>query len=772
MRIALSRAVGVTPIALSALFFLSGVSGLMYQVLWLRMLSVVFGVTAYAASTVLGSFMGGLALGSLLAGRLADRVRSPLRWLAAVELGIAVIALLTPTLLQAAQTIYGQVAEALPENLVALTVARLACSAAVLILPTTLMGATTPLVVRAATTTRGVLGPRVALLYAVNAGGAITGAVLAGFYLIGGVGLRRTFLIAAGLNLVVGLGALYLARQADGAVAPEASDAPTSVEGHAASLVVPPATGWTSRLVLTFFALSGLASLALEVVWFRMLVLILPATTYAFTTMLATVLGGISLGSALATRVLRRERDWVRSLALVNLGTGLAVLASLLLLTTTYQWGWKTSAPIQASVVAIFPSAFLMGLAFPIALRVWAGSGDPSSPDLARRIGLAYAINMLGAIAGAVLGGFVLLPWLGSRLSLVLAAWTYVLSGLLLATRAGAPRQLIVPAAATMLACGWLAVQQEDLFKVTIGRRYPRGEVVLWREEGVQTTVAVNRAPGGMKVMYLDGLHQANDSFQMVRLHAQIGLFPLALHPNPHDILVIGLGGGATAGAASRHAGVDIDVVELSDSVVRGAAQFAHVNNDVLRQPNVHLRVSDGRNYLALTDKRYDVITADIIQPQHAGAGLVYSREYFELARAVLKDDGIMLQWIGHRPKVEYDLIMRTFLEVFPDATLWNGGTLMAGTKRPLQVSREAFNRKLQDRHTAAALASAGLGSYGALMGSYSGDADAMRAFVGAGPLLTDDQPRIEYHRSLAQRDVQVELEGFRGRGRERVELP
>jgi len=508
------------------------------------------------------------------------------------------------------------------------------------------------------------------------------------------------------------------------------------------------------------------------VIWFRMLVLLLPATTYAFTTMLATVLGGIAAGSALATRMLRRDRDWVRTLALVNLSTGLAVLASLLALTTTYAMGWKTSAPVQASVLAIFPSALLMGMAFPIALRVWSGSGDPDDPVLAQRIGVAYATNMLGAIAGAVLGGFVLLPLVGSRVSLALAAGLYVISGVLLATRAAQPRRLLVPAVLAVVAGLQLARLQQDLFAVTIGRRYPKGEIVLWSEEGVQTTVSVNRAPGGMQVMYLDGLHQANDSFAMVQVHAQIGLLPLALHPDPRDVLVIGLGGGATAGAVSRHAGVDVDVVELSDSVVRGAARFAHVNNDILRQPHVRVRVSDGRNYLALTTKRYDVITADIIQPQHAGAGLVYSREYFELARAALKDDGIMLQWIGHRSRVEYDLIMRTFLQVFPEATLWNGGTLMVGTTRPLRVSRSAFERKLQDARTAAALREVGLGSWDALMGAFSGDAAVMRAFVGDGPMLTDDFPRIEYHRSLAGRDVMVDLGGFRGAGRERVEAP
>lgn len=755
------------------LFFLSGISGLMYQVLWLRQLSVVFGVTAYAASTVLAAFMGGLAIGSVAAGRVADRVRRPLRWFAAVELGIGLSALLTPWLLDAAQWLYAAVAVHVADDFAILTAVRLACSAAVLLGPTALMGATLPLVVRSAVVEHGQLGPRVGLLYAVNAGGAITGALLAGFYLIGSIGLRRTFLVAAGLNAIVAGAAFLLSRRPAALATVAAGD---GASGHTTRLITAesgrPVHGSTGAFVLSFFALSGLASLALEVIWFRMLVLLLPATTYAFTTMLATVLGGISVGSAIAARMLRRDRDWVHTLALVNLATGVAVLASFLALAATYVMGSPTVAPLQVSVMAILPSAVLMGLGFPIALRLWSGGGDATNPSLARRIGIAYAINMVGAIVGAVLGGFALLPVFGSRVSLGLAAGVYVLSGLLLATRARRPWRLLAPALVTLAVCTQLARIQPDLFTLTIGHRYPLGEIVLWREEGVQTTVSVNRAPGGMQVMYLDGLHQANDSFGMVQVHAQIGLLPLALHPDPRDVLVIGLGGGVTAGAASRHGGVNVDVVELSDSVVRGAQRFAHVNNDLLRQPHVRLRVSDGRNYLALSNKRYDVITADIIQPRHAGAGLVYSREYFEHARDSLEDDGIMLQWIGHRPEVEYRLIMRTFLEVFPDATLWNGGTLMAGTRQPLRVSRTAFDRKMRDASTAAALRLIGLDSYDALLGSYSADARAMRAFVGHGPVLTDDHPRLEYHRSLPDGDALADLAAFRGERRESVEAP
>ena len=223
----------------------------------------------------------------------------------------------------------------------------------------------------------------------------------------------------------------------------------------------------------------------------------------------------------------------------------------------------------------------------------------------------------------------------------------------------------------------------------------------MWREEGLQTTVSVHERPDGQRMLYLDGLHQADDRAQGTRIHGMIGLLPLALHPQPREALVIGLGGGVTAGAVSAQSTVRVEVVELSESVVRGADWFRHVNGDVVRRPNVHLRVDDGRNFLLLTPRRYDVITADIIRPQYAGAGNLYSRQYFELARRALRDDGLMLQWLEPQQEAQHKLIMRTFLAVFPDATLWSDGyypSLMIAGKRPLEIDRARLARMLEGR--------------------------------------------------------------------------
>ena len=734
---------------LGLLFLLSGFSALVYQVVWLRSLSLIFGVTVYAASTVLTSFMGGLALGSWLGGRAADRLRRPLFGFAAVEIGIGLFALAVPHLLDLAQAVYQSVYVRTSGAPGVLTAARLAGSGLVLLLPTTLMGASLPLVARFVAQRGGSAAGRIGFLYAANTTGGIVGTVAAGFFLIGSIGSLATTRLAVAVNIGAGLAALAI-----GLRAPVAAAASRQTDADAGV----PAVSAVQRRVLLVSALAGFAGLALEVVWFRILVLFIPATTYAFTTMLAVVLLGIALGSGVVAARLARMPDPVRTLARTQAATGVLVLISMAVLAFTYRLGWRTSGMIQACVVAMLPAAILMGAAFPLALRVWLAE---AADGVGRRVGMLYALNVCGAVAGALAGGFVLLPGLGTERSLLLLGIVYAGSGIWLMASAGARAGArLAAAAAVSLAAAWLALP--DLHGAAIGRRHGTGDRVLFREEGVQTTAAVHFQRGGRRVLYLDGLHQANDSREMVRVHAEIGHLPMLLHPDPQRALVIGLGGGVTAGAVAVH-GAATDVVELADSVVSAAALFSAANGDVLRRPNVRLRVEDGRNYLLLTPERYDVVTADIIQPVHAGSGNVYSREYFTLARRALREGGLMLQWIGHREEEHYKLIMRTFLDVFPHATLWSGGTLMVGSTGPLRIDRSAVERQLADSDTRIALARAGLDSVEALLDRYTAGAAEMRAFAGEGPLLTDDRPRLEFHRSLHGSSRPVDVSPLRG---------
>jgi spermidine synthase len=742
------------------LFFLSGACGLTYQVLWLRQLSLVFGVTVYAASTVLAAFMSGLALGSLLAGRILTRLERPLVGFGVAEILIGLSALATPLALDAAFVVYGATYRTIGDSFGLLTLARLVCSFAVLLVPTTLMGLTLPLL-SASSVVRGErLGSRVSALYAVNTAGAVTGVLLTGFYLIGAIGIARAFALAAVVNVVVGLAALALAR-----AVPERSPAPQPAEPGDIVGSRPRVDQAAYVVVLGVVCLSGLASLALEIVWFRILVQFLPATTYAFTTMLATVLAGIALGGGLAVRLLSRPRDYLAWLAAAQLGTAIAAVVSLTFLGWSYGAGWRTSAPIQASAAAILPAAILMGLSFPIALQLGA-IRDPRDGSqrttVGRRIGQLYGLNMAGAIAGSFAGGFMIVPWLGVRGGLILLSAVYAVSALALAAAHPRRRRVAAAAGAGVMVFAILATRVPDPFIAAFERRHGSDLREFWRDEGAQTAVSVH-ASRLRRSLFLDGLHQANDTPEMVRLHRIIGHLPMVLHPSPASALVIGLGGGATPGAVSQHAGTRVQIVELSDGVRRAAPFFAHINYDVLNQRNVRLRVDDGRNFLMLTDERFDVVTADIIQPIHAGAGSLYSREYFTLVRRVLGDGGLVMQWIGHRPDSQFKLMMRTFLDVFPESTLWVDGTLLVGSLHPLRVSRHIVDGHLADARTRAALHDVGLDSFETLLSWYTAGPDEMRRFVGDGPFLTDDRPLVEYHRSLPADEPTADLSTLRG---------
>jgi spermidine synthase len=741
---------------LLVLFFFSGACALAYQVLWMRQLSYVFGVTAYAASTVLAAFMAGLALGSWLAGPGLKRITRPLAAFGAVELLIGASALATPAALGLASSLYRVLYGLAPDAFLLQTAARFVCAFVVLLAPTILMGLTLPLLSASSLVHGPRSSARISALYSVNTAGAVAGALSTGYVLIGAVGMQRTLLVASAINTLVGLSAMTADRwlSASSALRPRPDDAP-----HPDDETSVPRAAWI------VMAASGFCALALEVVWFRLMTQAVDATTYAFTSMLAVVLVGIALGGAVAARVLRRERDWHAWLAAVQLGTGLLVLVGIALIAWEHVPAVDGMRPRQRVMLAALLPCLMMGFSFPLLLRLGVPSsrgGERDGGGRGRLVGRLYGVNVFGAILGSLAGGFMLLPFLGTRLSVIVLAAALLGSGVLLCATHARRRLLAAPAAAALALFATLAANTPDPFTAATRLRADLRAAEIFRDEGVQAAVSV-LATQFQRTLMVSGLHQANDSAAMVRLHRSIGVLPVVLHPAPRSALVIGLGGGATAGAVSQHAGTSVQIVELSDSVRQAAAFFSHVTYDVLNRPNVHLRVDDGRNFLLLSGERFDVITADIIQPVHAGAGTLYSREYFALVRQALNPGGLVLQWIGEREKSHYLLIMRTFLETFPHATLWLGGQLMVGSLEPLTLDEAGFAAKQRDPRTRAVLEAVGLDSFAALRSWYTAGPKEMAAFVGPGPVLTDDLPLVEYHRSLPAEGERLDLTRIKG---------
>jgi spermidine synthase len=758
------------------------VCALIYQVMWLRMLALVFGVTVYAASTVLASFMAGLALGSYSAGRVAGRLRSPLLVFGLIEISIGVTAFATPALLAVAKDIWIATQPSLPASLPVITFARFAAAFAVLIVPTTLMGATLPVVMESALVKDRAVASRIGLLYAANTAGAIVGALTAGFYLVSHIGIEGSFKIAALTNAAIGLLAIALASRTARRRSGQSGDRDQSAPASARALATPDpvhepvvldasTTPAAQRAVLWTFALSGLLSLAIEIVWFRMLVVFLRPTAYAFTIMLAAVLAGIAIGSAVATPLLRRRGPWLAVLTVVQLIIAITAVLSFNSLTQLQPAAERFAplivglgidpylAPILvACLMAMLPTTLLLGFAFPIGLSLWAAQ----STDPARRIGSFYSLNVLGAIGGSIASGFLLLPTLGSRGSLIAISSLALVSSVMLALTQWRARPNF---AGFMLfvgpvAFGMSALNAADPFAIA-DRQLHRGERIVWREEGIQTTVAVHeRGAGGrpMRILYLDGMHQSDDLASSAFVHHRIGALPVMLHPNPRRALVVGLGGGATPGAAAHFEGVAVDVVELSDAVVQGARFFNHINFDLLQRPNATLRVDDGRNFLLTTRQRYDVITADIILPRHAGAGALYAKEYFELVRGALAEGGLALQWNGAETVTPYKMIMRTFMSVFPYTTLWGDGTLMLGSMTPFTLSASGYLARRENPRFRELFD----WDLTMLRRNYLAGPERLRQWVGDGPILTDDKPLIEYFLALPKNDPPVDLRELR----------
>jgi predicted membrane-bound spermidine synthase len=751
------------------LLFASGAAALIYQVAWVRLLGLTFGVTIYAISTVLAAFMAGLAIGSLVGGRRADLSRRPLRLYGCAELGVGMTALLTPWAFLALQNVYATVDASIAG------VVRAALAFSVLLVPTALMGATLPLAVR------GIRASRVesnrtrgdawamALLYATNTAGAIVGCLLGGFVLIGKLGLTETIALAACANLAAGIGALLLGgRQATVTGANElksSMEGPSGVERQLA------------LVALIAFSVSGGVSLAYEVVWSRILAVLFDASIYGYVLMLATVLAGIAVGGALGGLLVRwrsSSRLATTTFATLEVGIGLAAVLALAAFGTAFTELTQlrdSGPPIFARfvrtdlrlmatlcVLTVLPAALLMGATFPVAARLWAaGAGG-----LGSKLGGVYAGNVAGAIVGSLAAGFVLVPLLGAHHSLLLLACVNVAIGAALFLSTGRRAWAVASATAGALVVAFGALSP-PIHEIVFDEHFPDQQLLAYWE-GLENTVSVGRDVDGIQTLYTNSRGQTNDSADLVRYHRVMGHLAELLAPSRTPrALVVGLGAGATPGAMAQHTGTSIDIVELSPSVVVAAPFFRVANANVLSQPNVHLLLDDGRNYLLRNRVPYDVVTADVVHPYDAGATNLYSVEYFQLVARSLAPDGIMVQWVSPGTAFEHSLIVRTFLRAFPYATLWLGGDLLVGSNTPLRIDPAELDARLADPSARASLAEVGFNHAQDVLAQFRGTSEQLHAYAGDGAVLTDDHPILEYFQSQDIPGDPPDLSGFVG---------
>jgi len=745
------------------LFALSGACALIYEVLWTKYLSLTFGTTMVAISIVAATFMGGLALGSYLLGRYADQESNLLRVYAWLELGIALTALLFPPTLMAIEKFYVWLHRATAAQWDISNVLHLIFSAALLLPPTICMGGTFPLMCRYFARKKS--GGQICRLYALNTLGATLGAFLAGYLLIPSLGLSMTGYLAIAGNLLVAAGTFWLAGQYGETQVIDVSKATRPEEPLRAS---------EHRPILIAIGLVGAFSLAYEMLWTRVLLLFLGNTTYAFSLMLSAYLVGISLGGAIYARWVKPERNERQLFVLLSIMMGVAIFAT---------------APFYDQLAYLFQQAhnfsgeswwILSGLSFAIVLTIMliptvlSGSLlpaavaiiDPGRGRTGEGVGLVVLHNTVGAVVGSLLAGVVLVPLLGILGSFRLLAIANVSIGMFLCFQfrehLKAAWRIPALAAVGIVISFYPADWDEKLMNSGVYVYAPKYrqaggiDEVLAKErildvvEGRDTTVAIFESLDGSNRFFTVNGKTDGGTGKDMATQLLVGHLPLLLHPNPREVMVIGLGTGITLRGMAAHPTERIDCVEISGEVVATVKWFEEANGGALNHPKQSLYVNDGRNMLLIEPQQYDVIVSEPSNPWQTGNANLFTADFYQLASQRLKPQGLFCQWIGLYDITPENLrtLFNTFLKEFPKTMLFKAGTdlILVGAHHDLNFDYQVLRQRLAVPEIAAALREVDILT--------PGDLVAIHYLFSEGPLLpltehaelnTDDRPLLEY---------------------------
>lgn len=771
------------------IFILSGASALIYEVIWMRQLTLVFGSTVFATSTVLTAFMAGLALGSFYFGRKIDESNmSPLKLYAILEAGIGGFCIIWPLFLTLLTGLYVLIFRYITSEFYTLSIIRFVLTFGILLIPSTLMGGTLPVLTRFFVKRLEQLGTNIGILYAFNTFGAVVGTVIAGFFLIEAVGVTWALRVAIIINFGVALVALLLARQTQEIETDEDEKSMTAqentetqeLETSTQELSTSEVSGYEQRIVLCAIGISGFCALAYEVLWTRILVFFLGSTTYAFATMLAAFLFGIALGSMIFARWVDRIKQPVIIFGIVQLGIGLFALVLMPAFEQLYGLTYALQSTFGGSRFWTFFSCFLvmclptflMGASFPLVTKIYTGDAQ----HLGRSIGNVYAVNTVGSILGAFCAGFILIPLLNIRPSIILTVVLNTAIGCFLVIKGWRTSQesesiptptgsgvkgfyqgigIGVPIVNVGLAIIILFTLSHPLFlKSTIYKTQRPGDKVVDYEEEVDATVTTLKDDEGVYRLYVDANQAADASRWDSPSHRVIAHLPLLLHPNPKRALVVGFGMGLTSHSITQH-GVQVDAIELSKGVINAAqTHFKHINENIFENRLFNYKLNDGRNHILMTQTKYDMISTGIIHPLvSAGSSNIYTEDFYKLCKRILTEDGVMCQWVPlHRlPESHFKMIVRTFIHVFPETTLWYKYTpdfvILIGTKDPLTINYKDFMKRAQIPSIHEGLAVDDLDGM-SLLDSFMMGPKAVREYVGKGPIHTDDRPRLEFFKA------------------------
>lgn len=727
------------------LLFASGAASLVYQVLWIKQLTLVVGAEVQAVTTGVSAFFAGLALGGWMFGRLADRLEKPLRLYAWIELSAMVLAVgATFALAHSArpfatmQAHIGVLAWALPFALVGV--------------PAILMGGTLPVLMRAVAPLAGNVGRAGGRLYAANTAGAIAGTLAAPFILIPALGVQRSAIAAAVLNAVASLFSLALSRRV-----PASTPAKTAETGEDRN---------RAQLALVLYAIAGGIALGYEVIWSQAIVQFISTRSFAFSIVLATYLCGLVAGSAIVSRHADRARDPWSVFGLLIVAAGLVAMLEIAFLG---EWLLQGQARVSSIVFGatgsmlaamcarfalagfciVFVPTLLLGAAFPFALRL-----SVDSRKVGRGVGMIIAMNTAGGIAGTLLAGFVLVPLLGLVHALAALAVAASMVGVIAVACGSGARSKIrwgVLALAVAALGAALFTPADRLASMLAKAR--GGDLTFYAEikGGTVAVVTQKSADNRFKRLYIQGVSNSGDAMTSLRYMRLQAMLPLLIHRGePRSALVIGLGTGITGGALLPYPGLEQRVVaELLPAVVKAAPQFKG-NYGMSTDPRIDIRLHDGRRELLRNTQRYDVITLEPPPPSAAGVVNLYSSDFYKLAASRLQDGGLVAQWLPLPTQNEEDTraLIKSFVDVFPYATLWTTELhemMLIGSMQPIELDVPRITSRFEQPTVAAALREVGIASPAALLATWITDRAGLEYYAADVAPVTDDRPAIEY---------------------------
>ena len=771
---------------LHLLFAISGASALIYQLAWVRYFALEFGSTTLAIATVIAVFMGGLAIGAVWGGQLGMRSRMPLRTYAWIELGLTGLVLISPIVFPSLLILIALAVSGAVDSFGLLTASRFLAAVFLILPPTILMGATLPVLTAWLGQQFGEGTMRATTLYAWNTIGATLGVLAGGFFLLPQYGVHATIWVAGTANLFVAVSCFLLSIKRPAAEPKRAVDVRTL--DPLCDPLVKAAQDAIPWVIGAAVALAAMATMASQVVWTRVAALVLGASIYAFSVVLAVFLAGMGAGAlAVSWWLGRRPMDARRGFILlaflsagVLMATGylfpfLPVWAAWLHHTLDLQKNPASVFYLQFIVMAalLLPPTILFGGLLPAAFRAFGGAGNAS-----RDVGKLYAWDVLGSIAGVLLAGFFLLPQLGSINSLLVASAFLLLAVMLVqlssGIRAGLVSLVVIVFASAAL---WAAAPGWDRYLMssgvhsyaahfgaghtprTMSQELSSRSELLFYADGLTSTITVIRDPGGVEAPLLiatngktDGSSHHDMATQRLAAH-----LPLLLHSAPREIAIIGMGTGSTAGSAALHPESHVRVLEIEAQMVEGARFFHEHNHQVHERENVEILVADGRMHLLRAREHYDVVISVPSNPWLAGSSDLFTADFFARAAGAIKPDGVFAQWVHtyDMSPESFRMILRGFVAAFPETMLATttrySDILLIGAKKPIQFDIGDLRNRMEQPAIAADLADprVRVESVHDLLARVRVTRFPLRQLAGRGDLHTDNRPLLAYRAPL-----------------------